>query len=340
MKGGDGMRLLLGIIVTAAALWAGYWVVGAQAAKTAAAGWFEARRAEGWAADYGTMTVQGFPNRFDTVFTDVALADPETGLAWNAPRFQFNTLSYRPDHVIAVWPDAQRVATPRAGYDLASRDMRASLVVTGGTRLALERSTLTADMITISPGQANGTSRVESLTLAAERDRGTIATYRLGLRADGLGPAPRWKARVDPAGRLPEDFDAFTADMTVAFDKPWDRTAIEVARPQPTRIKIRLAEARWGRLELQAAGTVDIGADGRPVGEVTVKARNWRDILDMAVTSGAVPQGLADTLRDGLSLVSRMAGNPRTLDIPLGFRNGRVMLGPVPVAAAPVLRLR
>ena len=128
--------------------------------------------------------------------------------------------------------------------------------------------------------------------------------------------------------------------MTVAFDKPWDLSAIEDARPQPRRIELKLAEARWGRLELQAAGEVTVDAAGIPTGEITVKARNWRDILRLAVDSGALPQGFAGTLEDGLALVSQMAGNPKTLDIPLGLRDGRVLLGPVPLGPAPVLRLR
>ena len=35
-----------------------------------------------------------------------------------------------------------------------------------------------------------------------------------------------------------------------------------------------------------------------------------------------------------------MAGNPKTLDIPLNFKGGKVRLGPVPLGDAPRLRLR
>jgi hypothetical protein len=335
------MRLLLAVLIAVVALWSGYWYIGSSSVQSGFAAWFEERRAEGWVADYSDLRVQGYPSRFDTVVEDLALADPETGLAWEAPRFQINALSYNPGHVISVWPDRQLIATPLEKYVVESRDMRASVVVGASTRLPLERSTLTAEAMTVTPQDRDEPTRIDALSLAIDSLPATAApVYRLGLRADGVAPSVPVRAQVDPKGSLPETLEALQADMVVEFDKPWDRFAIEEARPQPRRIDIKLAQARWGRLELQAAGEVTVNARGVPTGEITVKARNWREILALAVTAGAIPEGFAGTLEDGLSLLSQMAGNPRTLDIPLGFRSGRVLLGPVPIGPAPVIRLR
>lgn len=335
------MRFLLILIVAAAALWSGYWFVASSGVKSGFEHWFEARRADGWAADYGELSVGGFPNRIDTSFTALELADPETGLAWEAPFFQVLALSYRPNHVIAIWPHDQRIATPYEKFALGSADMRASLVLELDTDLTLARTTLTAEELVIAPVGGRETTGITALTLAAERVPADDApSYRLGLSADGFAPSLPWRVSVDPAGSLPDTLDALQADLTVTFDRPWDRHAIEDARPQPRRIRLRLAEARWGQLHLQAAGEVAVDAAGLPEGSLTVKARNWREILQLAVNSGALPEGLAGSLEDGLSLVAQMAGNPKTLDIPLDFKRGRVFLGPVPLGDAPVLRLR
>ncbi|WP_306151730.1 DUF2125 domain-containing protein [Roseovarius sp. MMSF_3281] len=335
------MRLLGTLLIAVVALWSGYWFIGSSGVQSGFATWFEERRTEGWVAEYSDLTVQGFPSRFDTVIADLALADPDTGLAWEAPRFQINALSYNPGHVIAVWPETQLIATPMEKYNLESRDMRASVVVGVNSQLPLERSTLTAEALEISPTRRDEPTRVAALSLAIETvPASDDPVYRLGLRADGVAPSVPVRARLDPRGSLPETLEALQADMVVEFDKPWDRSAIEEARPQPRRVKVKLAQARWGRLELQAAGEVTVDARGVPTGEITVKARNWREILELAVTAGAIPEGFAGTLEDGLSLLSQMAGNPKTLDIPLGFRGGRVMLGPVPIGPAPVIRLR
>ncbi len=333
-------RILLTLTLLGAALWSGYWFFGQQGVTTGFSTWFEDRRDEGWAAEFGTLETQGFPNRFDTSFTDLVLADPDSGLAWEAPFFQLLALSYRPNHVIAVWPEDQLFATPDEKYRLQSKNMRASVVTDADIMLPLDRLTLTADTIVVTPESAEEPTTVEALRLAAERAPAGVATYRLGLAADGLSPPLEWRVRLDPSGRLPEALDALNADITVTFDKAWDRSAIEDARPQPKRIKVKLAEARWGRLELQTAGEVDVDASGYPVGEIVVKARNWRDILQMAVASGTLKPGFAKTLESGLSLISQMAGNPETLDIPLNFAGGNVRLGPVPLGPAPVLRLR
>ena len=81
------MRALLAVILVATGLWAGYWVIGSRTTHSAFEGWFDARRAEGWVAETSSLGVQGFPNRFDVVFEDLILADPATGLAWEAPRW-------------------------------------------------------------------------------------------------------------------------------------------------------------------------------------------------------------------------------------------------------------
>lgn len=334
------MRFLLGVIVIAALGWFGYWFFGAQAATTAFERWFDARRAEGWVADMSDISIQGFPNRFDINFNEITLADPATGWAWEAPFFQLLALSYRPNHVIAVWPHTQRIATPDRKYTLASEDMRASLVLRGDTDLAVERAILTAQSLILAATGAQVQTRAQALTLGVERVPTDPTSYRLGLNAEGFAPSQDWRTQLDPDRTLPATLEALNADVTIAFDRPWDRFAIEDARPQPRQIRIRLAQATWGQLSLQAAGTLDVDSAGVAEGTVTIKAQNWRDIVTLMRNSGQVPGGVVSALEEGLSLLARLAGNPKTLDVPLGFSKGRIWLGPVPIAAAPVLKLR
>ncbi len=340
------MRLLFTLIVLCTALWSGYWFVSSTAVQEGFESWLAERRAEGWVAETSELSVAGFPNRIDTTFTDLSLADPATGLAWEAPFFQILALSYKPNHVIAVWPNTQRVATPYDKFDITSTDMRASLVVEPSTALALTRATLTAEDVSVAPARLliqgdNGSTDIATLTVAVEEVEGDpSATYRFGLKADGLAPALPWRLQIDPSGALPDTLEALNADISVTFDAPWDRFAIERARPQPRQIKVELAEAKWGQLELQLAGDVTVDETGQPTGKMTVKARNWRDILAVAVNTGLLPEVLAGTLEEGLGLMAQLSGNPNTLDLPLDFIRGEIYLGPIPLGPAPVLRLR
>jgi hypothetical protein len=90
--------------------------------------WFADRSAQGWVADYDTIETRGFPSRFDTTINTLELADPRTGWAWSAPFFQVFALSYKPNHIIAVWPNEQTIATPLARANITAEDMRASAV--------------------------------------------------------------------------------------------------------------------------------------------------------------------------------------------------------------------
>lgn len=332
------MRAVLGIVIVAVLAWCGYWALGARSSEAAFDRWLEERRAEGWQAEAEVVT-GGFPYRFDTTMRQVALADPGTGLAWSAPEFQLLALAYQPNHWIAIWPQTQRLSTPFGKIEVTSSQMQASLVVDPGPDLVVRRANFAAaDMGLVSSD--GWTAALGNGVLAAERPETDPLAQHLGLRAVGFRLSEPWKRRLDPAGALPGVIEALTVDATVAFDRPWDRFALEDRRPQPRRIDLTLAEAKWGRLELKLAGAVDVDEAGFPIGEITVKAVNWREILDVAIASGAFPEGLRGMATTALEALAGASGNRNTLDVPLTFRNGRTFLGPLPIGAAPNLSIR
>jgi len=106
-------------------------------------------------------------------------------------------------------------------------------------------------------------------------------------------------------------------------------------------VDIAAINAQWGQMELAMAGQLQIDAAGVPTGQVVIKARNWRDILAMSLASGAVPQALARQAEQGLQMLAQMSGDPNTLDLPIDFRAGLIMVGGVlPLGPAPKLQLR
>ncbi len=77
-----------------------------------------------------------------------------------------------------------------------------------------------------------------------------------------------------------------------------------------------------------------------PEGRIALRATNWREMLRIARTAGVLPEAIAGTVERGLGLLAGLSGNPETLDAPLTFAGGRVAFGPIPLGAAPRLRLR
>jgi hypothetical protein len=329
------IRLIVVVLVGSLA-WMTWWVTGHTAYERGLSAWIEQRRAEGWAADVGSLETGGFPNRFDTTLTDLRLADPETGVAWSVPELQFLSLAYKPHQVIAVLPAAHRFSTPLGAFDIAHEDARASLFLKPETALGLDQAILVVEGLEID-SDAGWETELASGRFAAESVPAALNTYRIGAEVDELRPSEPLRRLLDPARVLPDTVENLRLDATAAFDRPWDRFAVEDARPQPTRIDLSDLSARWGTAMFRAAGELDVAEDGTPEGEITIRAEEWRRILEMAVASGVLPENAVGPLERGLEL---MSGPRDTLDAKLTFRGGFVRLGIVPIAPAPRIVIR
>lgn len=333
------MRKLFWLVILAGLGWTSYWFIGAQGVKAGAANWIEDRRSEGWQVEFSNLTVRGFPNRFDTTLTDLSLTDPDTGLSWQAPFFQLFALSYQPNHLIAVWPNEQVVSTPFQKITITSSDMRASLVVKAKSSLELSRANvITADAKLSS---TNGwTASVDTLEMFIRETEGESLNYDIFAKTNALEPGERVRSVIDQGGKLPDVIEAITLDLVVSTDRPIDRSTIEEARPNLTKLIVKDARGSWGELALRGKGDMEIRADGTPNGELAITARNWRQMLALAVEAGAISKDAGRTAEFGLGLLASTSGSSESLDAPLSFSGGRTFLGPIPIAPAPKIRLR
>jgi len=171
-------------------------------------------------------------------------------------------------------------------------------------------------------------------------DRTGETTYRLGLDASNLSPpAPVLRSYLGDQA-LPETVQTARLDATVTFDRPWDVSALEVSRPQPTAIDLTEAKAQWGVMELQATGQLEIDASARPSGTLSLQAVRWQDMLEIARASGALNDTAAQALRKVLELAAQSSGNPNSIDIDLTLRDGTIYFGFIPIGPAPYIYLR
>ena len=332
------MRIVVWVIGIMVVAWTGYWFVTANLIERGAETWFDQRRDEGWQADYTGLNTRGFPYRFDTVLSDVALADPGTGVVWSAPELEIASLAYRPNHIIALFPETQTLASPFDTVTITSADMRASARL-GGSRLELVEST--AEMADVIMGSTAGWELTLDRGLLATRNAGPAEnTYDIFFEATDLRPSDALRLGVDPQNRLPDTFETLKLDATVGFDAPWDRFAIERARPQPTDIILKDFTATWGQLELRAVGELTMDGEGTPAGRITVKATNWREMIAIGEALGTIPPNMVSMLTRGLELLASISGPSNTIDIPVSFDSGFMSVGPIPIGPAPKIRLR
>ena len=321
------MRILLAIVILAAAAWSGFWWFNASSRERALTRWLEERRADGWQAEAADIRVNGFPNRVDVLIDDLRLADPEAGWSWHAEGFQILSLAWKPQQFIVALPGEQVVATPYETVTATSELLRGSVAFRPNPRLELDHSTF----------EIEGMAMTSDLGWSAGIGKAIVATRQTGGTPFAHDVAFNAESLVLPEGLtgaardvLPAAVGPVALDTTLAFDRPWDRSTVEV----------RKLALEWGELDLSGSGDLTADADGLAEGRIDLRARNWRTMLDVAEASGALNPTVASAVRAGLGLLAGFGGDAETLSVPLDFADGRTRLGPIPLGPAPRLALR
>ena len=90
-------------------------------------------------------------------------------------------------------------------------------------------------------------------------------------------------------------------------------------------------------MRLVARGAVKIDERGFPVGEISIEAREWRQMIRLAVSARIIDDGTARTITRGIKFLTALTGSGDDLSLPLGLSGGKIRLGPLAIADAPRL---
>lgn len=326
---------MAGLALLAVAAWFGWAMLTERTVRA----WLEARAAEGWVVSPADVAVTGFPTAFETRLSNLSLADPATGLAWSAPDFTFRHAAWDPSRIEAVWPETHTLASPFETLTITAETLRSVLDVRPSAALALDASQTEMSGLRID-STLGWQSQLAEGRLEVIRQPDAEARYAIGFEATDLIPAAEIARLLDPAGLLPEAIPVVRAEAMVGFDRAWDIGAIETSRPQPTRIDLTEVRAEWGTLMLRLSGAVDIDDQGRPTGEVAIRAQNWPEMLAMAERAGLLPSAMREAAESALGFLATLSGRREDLDVTLRLDQGFVFLGPLPIGEGPRLKLR
>ncbi|MFS4580612.1 DUF2125 domain-containing protein [Phaeobacter sp. C3_T13_0] len=316
-----------------------YWALTAWGLRQGIEGWFAEQQRQGWQAEYAELYSSGFPLRHVHRITAPALADPGTGAAWRADWLEIRSTAIWPGNLTLLLPDTtQRVSYFDDTATIRANDLRADLQLAPGLALEMEQLSLRAQHWS---AQGKDDVDLEGQSLSLEMQQmADPNVYQISGSAGGLTPSPLLRQRLAAAEGLPDRLETITLDMAVRFDTSWDRNVIELRRPQPRHIILRLAETRWGPMRLKATGELTIDETGQPDGKLALQVENWQDILHMAEASGALHPSARLGVERVLRVFARLGGNHRDLDLSLTFSSGFATLGPIPIGPAPRLILR
>ena len=333
------MKQIVRLLVVLAVLWSAWWLGTGYMTRSAVSQWFATQADEGWQAEFSSISTTGYPIWNRTRIAYPTLADPQTGVAWRADWLGLESRATQPGEQLLVFPEtAQRLSYFDQSLALTVNSMQARLHVDPKAQLQVFDLGLGTMAWQVS-GEAGTIASGDGIALTMTQ--GAVAeVYDINAKVENLTIAQSARSLIRIPDALPDAVETLQLDMTVQFTRPWDLTALSENRPQPTVIKLSLAEARWGELQLLAAGQVDLNAQGIPTGTLTVKAENWRQMLALAVETGALPAELTRPTEQTLRTLARLGGNPDALDIKLTFQNGRMSVGILPLGPAPRIILR
>ena len=279
------MRRLTIFVLVLAAIYSGYWFVGSQAVTRGAETQIAEMRSQGWSIQYDDLNVQGFPSRFDTCVTNVAVASPDGQIGYAAPFVQALALSYQPNKVIAAFPAEQQVTIAGEQLTVQSRDLRASASLAANT--ALELDTITAETPDMTVASASGQTLSLTDVLAAVRASGPLPnSYDVYFNAENVVLPESLAAFLTAAGGLPEALDVVGADATLVLDRRIDRHTMPTWQENPGKLRgltLRSLNIRWGELAVTGDGAIEVAEDGTPDGTITLRATDWQRMLDIAL---------------------------------------------------------
>ncbi|SHI52112.1 DUF2125 domain-containing protein [Wenxinia saemankumensis] len=316
------MRALTLIVLLAAALYSGWWVLGRGQTARVLDETAQRLEAEGWEVAWDEVSTTGFPSRFDTTIDAPRLAAPEQAWTWSAPFLQILSLSYRPTGLILAFPEEQGVTIGGEAIAVEAEGMRASFDLTLPPGLELTEAVLESGTTRLEG--AEWTAELTTLLAAIRRAEGEDPAYDLFARATRIVPPGL------PEAALPPTIERLEIDALMSTDTVF--AAASAGEVRPTALELRHLTLAWGETMVEAGGRLDVGPDGVPTGRIDIAVRNWAPLLDTAIAAGLVPAQAAPAIRQGARIA---ALGQSDLTLPLVFEGGRVSLGPIPLGAAP-----
>lgn len=333
------IRWLVTLALLAAGGWSGWWYLGASGQEAGIAAWLDNQRDRGWIAETGAIEVEGFPLDFRTTITDVQIADTRQGWTWEAPVLKAASRSFEPTRIVLTWPDRQSFTGQGDRAEVRAALAETVLDLRPGPSMELRQAATRIETLRIQ-AERGGKSGADRLSVdLAERaaDRSPPNSYELRIDAREVLLPEFLVARIDPTGWLKPRIDKLTVRAHGALADPLGRATVETRQVALKAATISEASFEWGPMRLALSGQFTVDAKGYPEGEIAVEAREWRQMVRLAVSAGAIDTETAQSVIKAIEVVNALAGGREDLRAPFRLAGGKIRLGPFAIADAPRL---
>ncbi|AML50087.1 DUF2125 domain-containing protein [Falsihalocynthiibacter arcticus] len=317
------MRFFVWLLAIVSILWGGYWFVGANAVEKAAISAIEDATDAGNSITYSSLNTAGFPNRFDTTIKDIDIFTL-SGLRWKAAFFQIFALSYKPYHIIAVWPHEQLIEYQGISAQISTSDLRASLVVKPNSTLALNRFQLTGEDLKVVLN-AGTTYRSRAISAASRQGILPFSHDFLGKMSDVSLPSI-----MDPTGTV--SIETVVLDTNLEFDAALGRGEVPAKLAALTLNQFSLSQ---GKVNITLSGALAFDSEGFATGSLTFSTPNWEDGFAMLDGLGAIPTEQSHMVKTVLKGLASTSGSATDIHAPITVNRGNIFLGFIPLGFIP-----
>ncbi len=328
------MRKLAKFAISLAVLWSLYWAAGAFATGQGLH-MADEQNVPGWQINLANTSTSGFPIRFATEVAQIDIRHDSSGWGLVAEGLTLDHPSYQPQRLTAVFPPLFTVTTPYDRLQITSSQFEVAGQIRPLSNIELGLVRLNARELTVQSlyGTTIGAENLEATITNSDAD----ARYQSNIMFEALGLPDHILNIADPERTLPTTLNELSSAAVLQIDRPLDRDVADGASARVTEIEIVDARLVWGDLYLTASGTLSIGADGLPTGNLDVYAENWREMVEIGVNIGLIPANMRGTWLTGLTVLSAMSGETTDITSVLSYANGQAFLGPIPIGPAPHL---
>lgn len=325
------MRRLIWILIWLGLIYSGYWFVVSQALQGAPDRAAAVLAGDGVDLSVGSVATTGYPSQFTTTISEPRLTGPDW--TWQGPQMTLRAASYNPLAVAVVLPSQQSLTLAGQNLQVTSQDWQIDVALRPTLDLALDAVQVATGPIA-AVSDADWQTQVARLQASLIRQDGQDRSYDADIDLAGLVLPATLAAHIDPTDALGPEIAALNGVGQLVFAAPLDRR-LQGRMPMLDRITLDEMQLDWGPVTVNLAGTVTIDAAGLPSGQFTAQTGQWQIVLDVLTQAGVVDTRMAGTIT---RLAGFMAGADGVLSVPVVFRDGVMLIGPVPVGPAPRLR--
>jgi len=326
-----------GLAVLLAAAYTGYWYYVVGVIQKEMGPWTEARRAQGLDIKWQTVDIGGFPLavrlRFDGFGVAAVKPMPYQMEAaditfWSAP------WDLRHWHFSA--PDGAQVELilQSAGFDAKTLDGTVSVPLQPGGTADITATGLAGRGVALGLGVDSAHLALSQPDTPPRTDHDPALLVSFDIQGAHLRDAPA------PFGTTIQDISATaTIDGTIA-PAPLPQM-LDAWRKKGGAIELSRAHLAWDHLDIDAQGTLALDEDLQPLAALSATVRGQNEMIDAAVSAGALPEANAGMARIVLNMIAQQGNDGRKqIQLPISAQNRRLYLGPAAIAKIPTIDWR